>query len=289
MSATDPPGVVVRAIFALNLTMTLLAVGACLRHARRTGPEPVALLGTAAVYGVALEQLVILRFDAYRYPVEDYLLTVGDVPIVIGLGWAAILYAGRHVGRRFGLSGAGLAAFAGLFALHVDLAIDAVAIRVPFWQWTPAGAWFGVIVGNFLGWFLVAALFTAAWDGLRERDLPLAAVAPATLVLALAGLIAGLEAWLAVATTVPRKAAILTGIVAAATALVVRDGIDPVPVAPGPAAVPFLFHGFYLGVALSLGLHRTRPAIVAVGLAMLAVGAAVHAPALSRRRESVAE
>jgi uncharacterized membrane protein len=275
----------VRAVYALNAGMALLATLLCLLHAL-PDRDRVGLLGAGVVYGVLLEQLVILQFEAYTYPVEEYLLTVADVPIVIGLGWAVIIYSGLHLGERLGLSPTRLPLFVGLFALHIDLAMDAVAIRVPFWEWTPPGAWFGVSLGNFLGWFLVATLFSAAWLGLRDRLGPLAR-GPTAIVLAVAGLIVGLQGWDAVATTVPRKAVVLVVLLVLSTLVVARGDFDPRPPDRIPAVVPFLYHGFFLALLVGFEMYRERPLMLVVSLAMLGVGVALHAaPAVVRRRAS---
>ncbi|MFB6218925.1 MAG: carotenoid biosynthesis protein [Halobacteriaceae archaeon] len=264
----------VRAVFVTNLVLSLLGVGLCLAHAV-PDRERVALLGTGVVYGVILEQLVILHFDAYRYPVEEYILTVADVPVVIGLGWAAILYSGLHAGRRLGVPARALPPFVGLFALHIDLAIDAVAIRVPFWTWASPGAWFGVPLGNFMGWFLVGTLFPAAWLGLRRLG-PLAR-GPVAVVAAVAGIVAGLELWSALTPTVAHKAAVLGAVAAVAAAVVLRERAGR-PRAPDrlPAAIPLLYHGYYLSLVLALGMYREQPLLLAVSVAMLAVGVALH-------------
>ncbi|WP_435125641.1 carotenoid biosynthesis protein [Halobaculum sp. D14] len=266
----------VRPLFALNLLMSLTALAAAFVDAYPSR-DRLAFLALAVPYGVALEQLVILRFARYRYPVDDFLLTVADVPLVIGFGWAAILYAGYRTAERLDVSPARRPFFVGLFALHVDVAIDAVAIRAGFWSWTPPGVWFGVPLGNFLGWFLVAALFTAAWVGLRDRIRRPAVRASVSAVAALAGLIAGLQLWTWGATTTPRRVAVLGGLLALSGVVVATDDLSFRPIPRLVGSVPVLYHGFYLALLFGLGIFRTEPVLVAVSLAMLGVTAALHA------------
>jgi uncharacterized membrane protein len=263
------------AVFVANLVMSLLALTIAATDAYPSR-ERLAFLAAAVPYGVLLEQLVILRFERYQYPVTEYLLTVADVPVVIGIGWAAIIYAGYRAAETWNLSTAATPAFVGLFALHVDLAIDAVAIRVGFWTWTPPGVWFGVPLGNFLGWFLVATLFAAAWLWLRDRIRSRVGLGLAAVALALVGLVAGLEAWDAVATTLPRRVAVLGGLLVVAAAVVAREGLDARAPDSRIAAVPFLYHGFYLGYLLALGMYRETPALLAVSGAMIAVSLLLH-------------
>jgi len=273
-------------VFLANAILGVLGLGIAAWHAWGDG-ERLALLGTATVYGVVLEQLVILRFERYVYSLSEFLLTLGDVPLVIGFGWGAIIYSGFVLGGTFGLSDRARPAFVGLYALHVDLAIDAVAIRVPFWSWLPPGVWFGVPLGNFTGWFLVASLFTAAWLWLRDRIAPRAVTGLAAIVLALVGLVVLLEAWEAVATTLPRKVVVLGGLLVAAAVVVARDGFDRASPDPRVAAVPLLYHGFYLGYLLALGMYRETPALLALSGAMIAVSLLLHRDLLSGPRRLV--
>jgi uncharacterized membrane protein len=262
--------------FAANLLMALLALAACVHHAF-PDRDRLVFLGTGVVYGVLLEQLVIVAFEAYRYNAEDFLLTVFDVPVVIGFGWAAIIYAGFEIGRAFDLSARAIPPFVALFGLHVDLAIDAVAIRVPFWTWTPPGVWFGVPLGNFTGWFLVALLFPAAWLALSDRLGSRALLAVAVVVSAVAGLIVLLEVWDAVATTTPRKVLVLGSLLLTALLVVVREGIDPGPIDRRLAIVPALYHGFYFGLLVWLGMYESQPFLPLVSLAMIGVSLLLHA------------
>jgi len=275
---TDP-------VFVVNAAMSLLALGACAWHAIPDRGR-LAFLATGVVYGVILEQLVIIAFEAYHYNAADFLLTLGEVPLVIGFGWAAIIYAGFEIARGFDLSARATPPFVALFALHIDLAIDAVAIRVPFWTWTPPGVWFGVPLGNFTGWFLVAFLFSAAWLALPDR-LPRPLLAPAVLVSAVLGLVALLELWTTFVTTTPLKALVLGSALLACLGVVFADGVDPAPVDPRLTAVPALYHGFYLGLLFWFEMYAATPGILPVSLAMIGVSVLLHAEGLGRGRRGL--
>lgn len=261
--------------FVLNLAMALFALALCAWHAGRDR-ERLTFLAVAIVYGVILEQLVIIGFEAYHYNVSDFLLTVGDVPVVIGFGWAAIIYSGFEIADALAVRRRVRPAFVALFALHIDLAIDAVAIRVPFWSWTPPGVWFGVPLGNFLGWFLVASLFTASWLLLRRRTDVVPLVGVGTMVASLAALVLVLEVWTRVATTLPVKIAIFGPLVLASIVVVLRDGLPAGRLDGRIAAIPLLYHGYYLGLLLWFGMYRAQPLMLVVSLAMIGVGLAIH-------------
>ena len=267
----------VESLFVANLLVAMLGLGLCLSHAW-PDRERLALLATTTVYGVLLEQLVILRFERYVYNVSDFLVTLGDVPLVIGFGWAAIIYSGLQVASALGLPDRVRPFFVGLYALHIDLAIDAIAIRVPFWSWTPPGIWFGVPLGNFMGWFLVATLFAAAWVGLRRRISNPALLAVGSLLLALVGLMLTLELWEIVARTVPQKVLVLGGVVLVASVLVARSSHERQPLDWRLASIPFLYHGAYLGYFLVLGLATETPVLGVIGLLLVALSVLVHAP-----------
>ncbi|MFB6135084.1 MAG: carotenoid biosynthesis protein, partial [Halanaeroarchaeum sp.] len=240
--------------------------------------QRLAFLVAAIPYGVALEQLVILRFARYHYPVDSYLLTIADVPLVIGFGWAAIVYAGFRAARLYDFADWRVPFFVGLFALHVDLAIDAVAIRAGFWTWTPPGVWFGVPLGNFLGWFLVASLFPAAWLGLAKKRGGLATRAAASVGVALAGLIAILQIWTWVATTLVRRILFFGGVVSLALGVVATADPRPRELPLLVSAVPFVFHAYYLGLLVGLGIGFQVPALIPISFAMAGLSVYLHRP-----------
>jgi putative membrane protein len=48
--------------------------------------------------------------------------------------------------------------FDGLFVLAIDLFMDPVEVRQGAWTWINGGPYFGVPIGNFIGWFVVAII-----------------------------------------------------------------------------------------------------------------------------------
>ncbi|MFB6121074.1 MAG: carotenoid biosynthesis protein [Halobacteriaceae archaeon] len=255
----------------------LVAAALCLRDARGDRAD-VALLGAALAYGIVLEKATIVAFEAYTYPAEQYLVAPLDIPLAIGLGWAAVIYAGVATARGLGVPRVSFPGFVALYALHIDLAMDAVAIRVPYWVWTPPGPWFGVPYGNFFGWFTVALLLPAWYLGL-ERRLPRPEIrAPTALVLSVASLIPLLEGWVRfTAGSQTLKLAVLVGAgtLAAAILLARPPAFDgDVPTAAFGASL--VFHLFFLALIFVGGYYRARPGLVVLSLSMLALGVGVH-------------
>ncbi|WP_137285499.1 carotenoid biosynthesis protein [Halorussus salinisoli] len=233
--------------------------------------------GSAIVYGLLLEKLVILYFQNYTYPAAK-MLDFAGIPIAIGFGWSAVIYGGYTTARAFGLGRRYLPVFAGLYAVHLDLAMDAIAIRVPFWEWTPPGAWFGVPLGNFLGWYLVALFFTFTYQWVSARtDVPLA-IGMGTIAGAVALLIPTLEVWTRVTDgVVLRKAIILSGVLLVSMVYVWTAEFQPAPVPRLVTASIFLFHGFPFAVLLVLGIYASQPLVAVVSLAMVTIGVYLHA------------
>ncbi|WP_152040390.1 carotenoid biosynthesis protein [Salinigranum salinum] len=264
-----------RLIYPAFTAAMALASLVCLLDARESRDRTI-LYATAVVYGLVLEKATIVFFDAYTYPAASYVFDAFGIPLAIGLGWSAVIYAGIATAERVGLT-TSLPAFTALYALHVDLAMDAVAIRVPFWEWTPPGPWFGVPLGNFFGWFCVALLFPLWFRTLRRRTANPLVLGGGTLVGSLVTLQLLLEVWVRTVDSVTLGASILLVLGAGATALVVRDSprFDVTP--PRTAfVVALVYHGFFLAVLFATGIHRTTPPLVIVSGGMLLLGLAVH-------------
>jgi len=146
------------------------------RHSR---PRLVELI-TAFLFGLLLEQGDIFLFGTYRYN-ENWIL-LGDVAVAIALAWAMIIVGAMNISDALGLPDAttviwtsesfgtlrwlvrGLPAplADAVWAILLDLALDAVAIRLGLWTWTIRlnQGWFGVPWGNFFAWLFVAFWFS---------------------------------------------------------------------------------------------------------------------------------
>jgi hypothetical protein len=149
---------------------TVIVFGLMIWHASRLGRGAVLELLTAAVYGILLEWGDILLFGTYTYS-PHFIIAIGPVPIIIGLCWAMIIYGAMHYSDMLGLP-VWLAPFAdAIWAIVLDLAFDAVAIRLEFWTWNIPleSGFFGVPAGNFHAWLYVALGFSAMTRLARAR------------------------------------------------------------------------------------------------------------------------
>lgn len=277
-------------------------------HAWRRGGFAVAELVTAALYGVLLEWGNILLFRTYHYS-EDFWIAVGPVPVIIGLCWGLIIYGAMAYTDQLGLP-AWAAPFAdALWAILLDLAFDAIAIRLKLWTWTiPIDAgYFGVPADNFFAWLFVGLSFSAwtrwvrsrNWRAARKRGLqgsaPIAAFIGLWLGIKLFGLLAAI--------TYPNGMAPGGGLplFAAATTLFavivlvailrygvqIRHGIDLIP-----ALARWAMHGYFFGWALllffvpSLRLPSMDlpPFLIVVALVLMIVEVLLLAPVVRRDR-----
>ena len=127
-------------------------------------------LVVAVGYGWLLETLDLWLFGTYHYePVTWW--WVGHVPLYIPLLWATILHSSIALSNRTGLPRWARPFLDGLFAVLIDLAIDAIAIRVGLWHWNIplTEGWFGVPAGNLCAWMWVAAWYGGITRLVRQR------------------------------------------------------------------------------------------------------------------------
>ncbi|HEX5396755.1 MAG TPA: carotenoid biosynthesis protein [Candidatus Limnocylindria bacterium] len=144
----------------------VLAAGAALRRGRL----PFYELLSAAVFGILLEEGDQLIFQSYHYS-ADWLAVIDRAPVAIGLTWALILAGAMRITDALGVRRRYAPFVDAVLAISLDLAFDAIAIRMGLWTWRgigPEQAWFGVPAGNFYAWLFVAVGFSLVSRWLRE-------------------------------------------------------------------------------------------------------------------------
>ncbi len=272
---------------------------ACLLHAARRGLRFVMELLGGLLFGLLLE-FVNVRWGIYHY--GHFLVMVGEIPLGVGVGWGIIIYTAMATSDRMGLTPWTRPLADALLALNIDLAMDAVAIRLGegmwVWHWgNPATRWtfewFGVPFGNFYGWLYVVILYSAfarlfrrvgerrGWGAWWGVVYPLLAVLLSELllyrVLRLLGRLTygmGLPDWPFFA--VPCWLALM---------MVLWRG-QPRPTGQPQGwvvpAVPLVFHLFFLAAMAIFPLAGWTPWLVPISLTMLGIGLRVHLG--SRRR-----
>lgn len=272
--------------------------------ALRRGRLPFLELLSAAAFGLLLEEGDQLIFQTYHYA-PDWVLTLDRAPLVIGLTWALIIAGAMRITDALGVSRRYAPFVDSVLAISLDLAFDAIAIRMGLWTWrgmSLTDAWFGVPAGNFYAWLFVTLGFSFLSRSLRHR----AARKPS------------LE-WLQLAVPLPAFAILLVGLVPFS---ILRPILDPKPGGGlgmfgvtllifaaiagygvwGPDRAPpdgagramldlrmafasrLAIHLFFLGALFVMGLATRLPALLAVSLAMLMVEAPLAWIIRSRQR-----
>lgn len=258
-------------------------VAVCLWHADES--EEYAFLAAGFAWGFLIEWISMVVFEGYHYALDSFALSVGTVPFQIMLTWAAILYTGWQIGRYLGLEPRRLPFFVTLYAVHIDIAIDAVAADVPYWIWENGGRWFDTPINNYVGWFTVTLVFVASFVALGryyDSDLRRAlATLPASsglfiLAMFVYGPITG-------PSRVVQTVALLF-FLALALAIVVTGDAHPRPTPVSLAAVTVTIHLFFAGVGWAVGTYDTYPELIVVTGAMFVAGVAVHLYPLWHRR-----
>lgn len=280
----------------MNPVLLLLEIGATAFFviaswlALRRGRLPFLELLSAALFGLMLEQANQIIYETYEYS-PDFALAVDRSPIAIGLTWALIIAGAMRITDALGVRGRYAAVVDSVLAIMLDLAFDAVAIRMGLWTWRDIGledGWFGVPAGNFYSWLFVTLGFTLFTRLLRDlaRDRPALEWLQLLIPLPAFGVLTAAIAAFAVLTPLVDPAPggglaifwVVLAVFAAITAWAVWGPDRGHPDGAGEAildlrlavAVRLAIHLVFLVALLWLGLAVRAPVLLAVALLMLA-------------------
>jgi hypothetical protein len=273
----------------LEIGATLFFVGAAWAALRR-GRLPFLELVSAAAFGILLEEGDQLIFETYHYS-PDWVLMIDRAPVVIGLTWALIIAGAMRLTDALGVRRRYAPFVDAVLAISLDLAFDAVAIRMGLWTWVdigPTDGWFGVPAGNFYAWLFVTLGFSVVTRWIRDAAatrpmlewLQLAVPLPAFALL-LAGLLPFI--WIKpMLDSAPGGGLWLFAITLVLFCAVAAWGTwGPDRIAPDGERAAILdlrlaiatriaIHLLFLGALLYLGLATELPVLLVVALAMLA-------------------
>ncbi len=137
------------------------------------------LISLASLIGFAFEFLGlkygILFGGHYEYLGPGFELALGNVPLIVIFFWGLLIYVGYSVVNSFLLWTKKrkpskdqrnimllplLVISDGLVVTFLDVFLDPLQVRVGNWIWVEGGPYFGIPIGNFIGWFIVVALAT---------------------------------------------------------------------------------------------------------------------------------
>jgi hypothetical protein len=153
----------------VEVSASLFFIGAALAALRR-GRLPFLELISAAAFGILLEEGDQLIYGTYHYA-TDWVLVIDRAPVVIGLSWAVIIAGAMRITDALGVRRRYAPFVDALLAISLDLAFDAIAIRMGLWTWLDVEAnhgWFGVPWGNFYAWLFVTLGFSLMTRWLRD-------------------------------------------------------------------------------------------------------------------------
>jgi hypothetical protein len=274
--------------------------------ALRRGRLPFLELVSAAMFGILLEEGDQLIFETYQYS-ADWILAVDRAPVVIGLTWALIIAGAMRITDALGVRRRYAPFVDSVLAIMLDLAFDAVAIRMGLWTWREVGftdGWFGVPAGNFYSWLFVTLGFSILTRWLRDatRRRPalewLQLLVPIPAFVFLVASIVPFALILRLVDPSPGGGLALFGLTLAAFLAVAWLGVfGPDRGRPDGESVAivdlrmafvirFAIHGFFLIALFWLGLARTQPMLLVISLTLLA--AEVPLALLTERRHATA-
>jgi len=153
----------------LEVAATLLFIGSAAAALRR-GRLPFLELISAAAFGLLLEEGDQLIFQTYHYS-RDWVLVLDRAPLVIGVTWALLIAGAMRITDALGVRRWTAPFVDAVLVIMLDLAFDAVAIRMGMWTWVgiaPDQGWFGVPAGNFYAWLFVTLGFSVLTRWLRD-------------------------------------------------------------------------------------------------------------------------
>jgi len=276
--------------FVVFELMIYLLFGLCLIHAWREGAAHVWRLLAGVLFGILLEYGTIQQLHSYSY--GRFLIMLGDVPLPIGVAWGCIVYSARLFSEGSGLPGWARPLLSTLFALNIDLSMDAIAIRLGFWNWSIDihSQFFGVPYGNFWAWFWVVFSFTAglrlvlAWKhSLSAWLAPLGAMIGGVLIVLLTNRLIVSISMVSYTLYVLFIGLVLAGALLLVVVLRLRNGGGYGTGAKFrgsmdlPATmVPLSFHAFFLVAGTISGIYFRVPALLVVSLLMAAIGVYMH-------------
>jgi len=256
----------------------------CLRHAWHIGAHKVLQLVAGALFGVLLELATIRQLNAYQY--GQFLIMVLDVPLCIGVAWGSIIYSAMLFSDATTLSYWERPVLDGLLALNIDLAMDAIAIRLGMWDWGRGLSfqYFGVPYANFWAWFWVVSSFSFGYRLLYQRDdwigkwlAPLIAV-----IVGLIGVI-GTNAFITfvVPLEVRGSTVIITLSLAIGLIIYLRPKLHIHSVDPLVFWVPLISHVYFLIAGFISGAIFNPGFLLLVSAIMFGVALYLHYPTVS--------
>lgn len=123
--------------------------------------DEIRVLAIAALIGF-LAEFIGVRWD---FIFSEYAYTgvlvpqLFDVPLVMLSAWMVLVAYARQITAHFDLPAWGDALLAAGWMTAIDLVIDPLAAnQLGYWRWANSGAYHGIPLHNFIGWFVVSLI-----------------------------------------------------------------------------------------------------------------------------------
>jgi hypothetical protein len=251
----------------------------CMHHAWKHGIANLLRLLAGILFGVMLELATIRQLHAYEY--GRFLIMVIDVPLCIGIAWSCIIYSSMEFSDASSLPFWARPILDGLLALNIDLALDAIAIRLGFWDWGQGlrFQYFGVPYANFWAWFWVVFSFSLGYRLFAHREDPVVKwLSPLMALIVGLGGVLGSNA--IIAFEVPFESHKLFVVVTLFLALLLvasmRPRFDKTSIPMLVFWIPFLMHVYVLIAGAISGVILEPPALLLVSLIMIVIAFYLH-------------
>jgi len=269
-------------IWAIELVSFLLFSRALYRE-WRISDRAALLLILAFVYGLVLEILNMFVFETYHYH-RDFLRIFG-APVVIGLLWGLALLSSMKLTDALGVKSWAKPFSDGALCVLIDIAMDAVAIRLHYWTWTiPLNeGYFGVPANNLFAWICVAFCFSACarilWTANRRKLLLL--VPPCAYVLLFVLFIAnGIFEYLVNLQTEEQKFMVFWSLWLVCFLIMMRFRDPPAKAHPAVtrtyAVTRLIIHLYFLVAYFLLGLFQTIPFLLVIAIMAFTLEVFIH-------------
>ncbi len=174
---------------------TLVQWAFAIAHADRVLGRAHVLVFAAIASGVSLLFEIVgiatgLVYGAYHYTGKLGVAFLG-VPLIIPLAWFMMIYPSYILARV--LLGEedmaarprswGIVPLSALLMTAWDLAIDPKMVGAGYWVWDVPGAFFGIPIQNYIGWFVTTLVIYSLYLGFaRRRPAPPRSVVSANMV-----------------------------------------------------------------------------------------------------------
>lgn len=137
------------------------------------------LLLLPALVGLVFE-IVGVKFGTvfgghYAYSIQQFSLMIQGVPLLVPIYWSVFVYTGYSLvnaiqvwtyNQKPSIDNKNvlllflLILLDGLLVVAIDLFMDPIMVHYQKWTWQTAGPYFGIPIGNFVGWFVVTIIST---------------------------------------------------------------------------------------------------------------------------------